>query len=150
MLRLSDQFHHGFRISGLFLTIFFAHSAHAADPSATTGLSAYVGGSVDRLVDALGEPGLRTPNELWYWRRARISGGQRGLPSPSIRSERNGLLFNGAGGNYAPPSFTRDFCNVVITLDDKGLIETVDEQGPGCFEFIHSLRRARKENSTAP
>jgi hypothetical protein len=123
--------------------VLVCHPALAAE----AGLGAYVGMHGDRLVEDLGEPGMRTPHELWYWRGPSVAGGQPGAPNPAVRNGRNGVIVNGAGGDYAPLSFAEDFCNIVVKLDDKGVVDAIERQGPGCFEFIHRLRQTARAHS---
>lgn len=110
-----------------------------ADPT-NNALGGYIGMPAQQILNDLGDPLLRTPQELWYRNEARIVGGDPGVPNPAQSIGRNGVVVNGAGGDYPPLAMSRDFCDVVVKLDRKGTITEIENHGPGCFEFIHVLK----------
>lgn len=125
-------------------------ATNATEPATDAALRAYIGLAGQRLIDDLGEPLLRTPHELWYSNGPSIAGGHPGAPNPAVVSGRNGVTVSGAGGDYLPPYFSRDACNVLVKLEPTGLIEAVESQGPGCFEFIHLLLQRHAGGSSPP
>jgi len=139
-----------FMMLNIVTALFFAPATTAEEVGAPGELGAYVGMKAERLIEDLGEPVLRTPHELWYWNGPTIKGGGPGLPSPTVTRGRNGVVITGAGGSHAPLSFSRDVCNIEVKLDATGLIEAVEKQGPGCFEFIVLLKQRHAGTSTPP
>ncbi len=147
-MRLTDIQNDGRYV--LFSVVTVAFITVAAGASGESGLDAYLGQDAERMIEALGEPGLRTPHELWYWNGPTVSGGHPGAPSPAVRNGRYGVAVDVAGGYYAQLSISNDFCNLVVKLSSNGQIDAIEKQGPGCFEFIHHLKEARIENRSRP
>ncbi len=135
---------------GIVTAVMYSPTTYAEEAAEPGELGAYVGMSAERLIEDLGEPGLRTPHELWYWHGPTITGGRPGPPTPTVTRGANGVTITGAGGEYKPLAFSRDVCNVVVKLDAAGLIETIDKQGPGCFEFIVLLQQRYARTPTPP
>lgn len=105
-------------------------------------LEAYVGADVAALQRDFGEPDLKTP-ALWrYSSEQQVSGGLPGAPNPVVISGRRGVTVSGAGGDYEPWTIAPDICDVTVTLDKDGIVTGVDAAGPGCFEYLHALKRA--------
>ena len=104
-------------------------------------LHSYIGLHADQMMGDLGDPMLRTPQELWYRQEPTISSGNPGLPNPTARLGRTGVIVYGPGGNYPPLTMSPDLCDVAVKLDRKGIITAIDHHGPGCFEFIHLLKQ---------
>ncbi len=103
-------------------------------------LDDYIGMPAEQILSDLGEPLLRTPRELWYRNDPQIVGGDPAAPNPAVTLGRGGVVVRGAGGDYPPLAMSRDFCDVVVKLDSKGIIKAVENIGPGCFEYIHLLK----------
>jgi hypothetical protein len=104
---------------------------------ATTELDSYIGLPVAQLMQALGDPLLRSPHALWYSRKTQIlGGGYRQAP-------RAGLL-GGLGlgdSDYEMLSYSNYPCDIHATIDSNGLVQSVDAFGPGCAEYIYLLRQ---------
>ena len=140
----------GFLSIVLLSAIAIVRVAHATDLATNTPLHAYIGLNAQRLIDDLGDPLLHTPDELWYSNGPKINGGHPGAPHPAINGGRNEPILGGAGGNYSPLHFARNFCNMVIKIDRAGLIVAVEEQGPGCFEYFHRLKHRYAQDPPPP
>jgi len=119
----------------------------AAETESGHDISRYIGGSADAISRDFGEPTLKTPNEWWYHSKQRIQGGMPGAPNPAIVGGRLGAVVTGAGGEYEPLSLSPDACDLTVTVDNAGIVENVDAAGPGCFEYLHELKRQQQADS---
>jgi len=120
----------------IFLAVYLADVT--ADPIEPV-LRNYIGMHAEQMVGDLGDPMLRTPQELWYRHEPTISGGNPGVPNPTATLGRSGVIVYGPGADYPPLTMSPDLCDVAVKLDRKGIITAIDHYGPGCFEFIHLL-----------
>jgi hypothetical protein len=100
----------------------------------------YIGMPAEQIVNALGDPLLRTPLELWYRNEAEIGGRHPEAPNPAVALGRSGVVIRGTGGDYPPLGMSRHFCDIVVKLNRSGTITSIESHGPGCFEFIHVLK----------
>ena len=125
--------------------VFVAAAAGGADNN--YGLDAYVGNEVAALQRDLGEPTLKTPTMWWYSNQPHVSGGMPGAPNPAIVGGRLGVTINGAGGDYAPLTIMPDACDLSVTIDRDANVTAVETAGPGCFAYLHALKRASKPDS---
>lgn len=123
----------------------FAAAASGADSGHE--LDAYIGGDVAALQRDFGEPNLKTPTMWWYSTKQRVSGAMPGAPNPAIVGGRLGVTITGAGGDYAPLTIAPDACDMTITVDKDAIVTAVETAGPGCFEYLHALKRAREAAS---
>lgn len=105
-------------------------------------LETYVGADVAALQRDLGEPNLKTPTLWRYSSEQQVSGGMPGAPNPVVIGGRRGVTVSGAGGDYEPWTIAPDICEVTVTLDKNDVVTGVDAAGPGCFEYLHALKRA--------
>lgn len=123
--------------------------ASAAASGADDGhdLDAYVGGDVAALQQDFGEPTLKTPTKWWYSNEQRVSGGMPGVPNPAIVGGRLGVAVRGAGGDYEPLTIDPATCDLTVTVGKDGSVTSVETAGPGCFEYLHALKRAQKPAS---
>ncbi|MGR9091111.1 MAG: hypothetical protein ACU85U_11090 [Gammaproteobacteria bacterium] len=128
--------------TGLLLT---AASASLADDGHK--LDAYIGGDVAAMQRDFGEPTLKTPTRWWYSNQQRVSGGMPGAPNPAIVGGRLGVMVSGAGGDYQSLTISPDMCDLTVTIDKDASVTSVETAGPGCFEYLHALKRARKPDS---
>jgi hypothetical protein len=129
------------------LIITAAQMANVAADTIDAELKNYIGMHAEQMVGELGDPMLRTPQELWYRHEPTISEGNSGVPNPTATLGRTGVIIYGPGVDYSPLAMSRDLCDVVVKLDRKGIITGIDHHGPGCFEFIHLLKL---RNATPP
>lgn len=110
-------------------------------------LEAYIGDGVAALQRDFGEPTLKTP-ALWrYSNEQQVSGGLPGAPNPVIISGRRGVTVSGAGGDYEPWTIAPDICDLTVTIDKDAIVTAVETAGPGCFEYLHALKRAAETGS---
>ncbi len=110
-------------------------------------LEAYIGADVAALQRDYGEPTLKTPTLWRYSSEQQVSGGMPGAPNPVIINGRRGVTISGAGGDYEPWSIAPDICDLTVTVDKDAIVTAVETVGPGCFEYLHALKRARKADS---
>ena len=107
-------------------------------------LEAYIGDNVAAVQRDFGEPTLKTP-ALWrYSSEQAVSGGMPGAPNPVIIGGRRGVTVSGAGGDYEPWTIAADICDLTVTVDKDAIVTAVETAGPGCFEYLHALKRARE------
>lgn len=107
-------------------------------------IEAYVGDNVAALQRDFGEPTLKTPTLWRYSSEQQVSGGMPGAPNPVIIGGRRGVIVSGAGGDYEPWTIVPDICDLTVTIDKDAIVTAVETAGPGCFEYLHALKRARE------
>lgn len=129
-------------VAGLMLVVATAGSANDGHD-----LDAYIGENVAAVQRDFGEPNLKTPSRWWYSNQQHISGGMPGAPNPAIVGGRLGVTISGAGGDYEPLSIAPDMCDLTVTVDKEANVTSVETAGPGCFEYLHALKRAHKPAS---
>lgn len=105
-------------------------------------LDAYIGDNVAALQRDFGEPTLKTPTLWRYSSEQHVSGGMPGAPNPVIIGGRRGVTVSGAGGDYEPWTIAPDICDLTVTVDKDAIVTAVETAGPGCFEYLHALKRA--------
>ena len=106
------------------LALFVAIALPAA--AVAQKLGSYIGVPAVQLIETLGEPLLRTPNELWYSTPTDIVGGRYAAP---IISGSGGLGGLSVGSIYQPLSLAERPCSISVAIGATGLVETVEQSG---------------------
>lgn len=122
-----------------------AASVNCGSAIANDDLSDFVGMPSSKLVESLGEPLLQKPDELWYSRKPRISNPWRNAPSVNISRGSSGV---NVGNEFQTIQFAKLPCEIVAKVDTADLIESVEQIGPGCFEYIYYLRLQNAAKTT--
>lgn len=111
---------------------------------ANQDLNEFIGLPSEQLVETLGEPLLQKPDELWYSRKSRISNPWRNAPTINISQGTSGVS---VGNEYQLLQFAELPCEIVAKNDVSGLIQSIEQIGPGCSEFIYLLRLRNAEKN---
>ncbi|MFT4563724.1 MAG: hypothetical protein ACI9BW_003482, partial [Gammaproteobacteria bacterium] len=133
------------RVKLALLVLFLAHPT--TEPHAASILEEYVGQPSEQLIQTLGEPQLRTPDQLWYTRESGLRGGQLGAPQVTISGASSRFI---VGGEYQQFSIANLPCDVIANVDEGGLVTSIEQKGPGCTEFVYLLQQRQAGTRPKP
>jgi hypothetical protein len=110
-------------------------------------LEEYVGQPSEQLLQALGEPRLRSPNQLLYTRKSELHGGRLGAPQVVIPGASSRFIVGSEYQQFSVPDLP---CDLIANVDAAGLVNSIERKGPGCTEFIYLLQQQQAAKQSAP
>jgi hypothetical protein len=115
--------------------------------SAAPTLEEYIGQPSEQLLGALGEPLVRSPDQLLYSRKSQPRGGKLGAPQVIIQGASSQFIVGSEYEQFSVPDLP---CDLIVSVDAAGLVNSIERKGAGCTEFIYLLQQRQTAKQSTP